>query len=65
MSEFVYNNIINTRNIKTSFQLNYSYQLRIFFKKDIKSCYCLETANKWTVKLLKLFTSCYRNLYYT
>ena len=38
MAEFAYNNAKNTSTIHTLFELNYSYHLRILFKKDINFC---------------------------
>lgn len=45
------------------FKLNYGYYLCMFYKKNIDAYSKSKSANKLSIKLQKLITICYNNLY--
>lgn len=51
MTEFVYNNNKNASTSYILFELNCSYYMRIYFKKDIDYHFYLRTPNKLGAKL--------------
>ncbi len=65
MPEFAYNNAKNTNIGHSPFKLNYGYQSRVFFEKDVdlrlRSC----SANELAKELRELIEVCCQNLFHT
>ena len=64
IDEFAYNNTKNVSTYHTSFELNYGYDSRVFYKKNINSWSKSKSANKLLTKLRKLMTVYRKNLYH-
>lgn len=54
MAKFAYNNVKNANTSHTSFELNYGYQLHIFYKKDIDFCSKSKLIDKLLIGLQEL-----------
>ena len=65
MAEFAYKNIKNINTNNPTFELNYSYHLKVFFKDNTNSCSKLKSANKLLTKLFELRSVCHKNRHYT
>lgn len=65
IAKFVYNNAKNASTGCTPFELNYDYQSRISYKKDIYSRSRSKIVEKLLSKLGKLMIVCRENIYYT
>ena len=65
MAEFAYNNTKNASTGHIPFELNCSYQPRVFFKEDVDSRSKSRFANKLAEELRKLIEVYYQNLFHT
>lgn len=64
MAKFAYNNIKNTSTSNTSFELNYSYHSRAFYKENIDSRSQSKSANEIVIELQYLIVVSKNNLEY-
>ena len=64
MSEFVYNNAKNASTGHTPFELNYAYNPRILFEKDVNLCLRFCFVDKLAEELRKLIEVYCKNLFY-
>ena len=62
MVKFAYNNAKNASIGYTPFELHYSYDLWMLFKKDINHHFSSNLADKLSAKLKKLMIICKKNL---
>lgn len=62
IGRFIYNNIKNLSTNYLIFELNCSYYLQLFLKKDINLYYYFKTTDKLVAKLQKLLAICYENV---
>ena len=65
IAEFAYNNAKNAKSGHTSFELNYSYHLQVFFEDNINFYSKSHFADKLTKELKELMDICQQNLFYT
>lgn len=63
--EFAYNNAKNACISHTSFELNYNYHFRVFYKEDLDPHSKSNAADELADKLENLMTVCQKNLYNT
>ena len=64
IAEFTYNNVKNLSIGHILFELNYGYNFRVFFDKDINLRSKSKLVDKLSTKFWKLITMCRKNLYY-
>ncbi len=64
MAEFAYNNAMNASIGHTTFELKYSYHLRVFFKEDIDPHLRCCFANELAKELRELMEIYYQNLFH-
>ena len=65
LAEFAYNNAKNASTGHTSFELNYDYHPRVFFKQDIDPCKRSRSANELAEELRELMEVCCSTLLHT
>lgn len=65
MVEFAYNNTKNTSISYTPFELNCSFHLRVFYKKNVNFCSQSKTSNQLATELQNLISIYKTNLEYT
>ncbi len=62
MVEFAYNNTKNTSTGHTPFELNYSYNWRVFFEENVDPHLRSHPINELAEELRELIEVCYQNL---
>ena len=64
MTEFAYNNAKNASTGHISFELNYGYHPRVFYKKNLDLCLKSKTVEKLSSKLWNFIAICQQNFYH-
>ena len=64
MAKFAYKNTKNMSSGHTPFELNCSYHLQMFYKKNVNLCSNSNLANKLLAKLKEIIIICQENFYH-